>query len=178
MICICSASHALFGRRRQARVLHRRDLVTTTQLLKSARAEFRSAGDASGTSEVDEALIKIKADIVVQAIATAREVSTQPGGEGGGGGRGGNDYSCFVSGRAFFKPSLCFWVSPLFPIVPIIAVNNQPPDRRFFAIESGLRPRAAVDVGGASLFCRPGASRPRQTTRHAVHQVLLVLYAM
>lgn len=84
-ICICSATHALFRRRRQARVLHRRDLVTTTQLLKSARAEFRSAGDASGTSEVDEALIKIKADIVVQAIATAREVSTQPGGEGGGG---------------------------------------------------------------------------------------------
>lgn len=58
----------------QTRVLRRRDLVTAAQLLKSARVEFRSAGDSDGTAEVDAALIKIKVDIVVQAMGAAREV--------------------------------------------------------------------------------------------------------
>lgn len=65
----------------QGRVLHRRDLSTTSQLLESARAEFCAAGDASGASEVDETLIKIKADFVTEAMEMARKVS--------GGGRGG-----------------------------------------------------------------------------------------
>lgn len=71
----------------QSRVLHRRDLSTTAQLLASARAEFRAAGDASGASEADEALIKIKADIVMQAVEAARKVR---GGRGARAGRGGD----------------------------------------------------------------------------------------
>ncbi|CAM9356030.1 unnamed protein product [Ectocarpus sp. 4 AP-2014] len=42
-------------------------------LLESARAEFRAAGDASGASEVDETLIKIKADFVMEAMEIARK---------------------------------------------------------------------------------------------------------
>ncbi|CAM9656869.1 unnamed protein product, partial [Pylaiella littoralis] len=56
-----------------SRVLHRRDLSTTARLLASARAEFRAAGDLSGAFEADEALIKIKADMVMQAIEAARK---------------------------------------------------------------------------------------------------------
>lgn len=62
---------------RQTRVVHRRDLCTATQLLKSARAAFRAAGDANGIAEVDTTLIKIKADIVVQAVEDARKVSAR-----------------------------------------------------------------------------------------------------
>lgn len=50
--------------------------MTANQLLKSARVEFRSAGDSEGTAEVDAALIRIKVDIVVQAMGAAREVPT------------------------------------------------------------------------------------------------------
>ncbi|CAB1108970.1 unnamed protein product [Ectocarpus sp. CCAP 1310/34] len=60
----------------QSRVLHRLDLSTTSQLLESARAEFRAAGDASGASEVDETLIKIKADFVMEAMEMARKAET------------------------------------------------------------------------------------------------------
>ncbi|CAN0234177.1 unnamed protein product, partial [Scytosiphon promiscuus] len=42
-------------------------------LLGSARAEFLSAGDPKGASEVDEMLIKIKADIVMETIQSARK---------------------------------------------------------------------------------------------------------
>ena len=64
--------------------MHRRDLSTTAQLLASARAEFRAAGDVNGASEVDEALVKIKADIVMQAIEDARKVRGKgPGGKWG-----------------------------------------------------------------------------------------------
>lgn len=69
----------------QNRVLHRQDLSTTAQLLASARVEFRAAGDVNGASEADEALVKTKADIVMQAIEAARKV----GGRGAGGKRGG-----------------------------------------------------------------------------------------
>lgn len=58
----------------QPRVLQRRDLVTMAKLLKRARVEFCAAQDSDGTAEVDAALIKIKTDILVQAIDTARKV--------------------------------------------------------------------------------------------------------
>lgn len=48
--------------------------MAATQLLKSARAEFLSARDRDGSAQVDVALIKIKADIVVEAMGAAREV--------------------------------------------------------------------------------------------------------
>eukprot|EP00752_Nemacystus_decipiens_P006903 g6198.t4 len=57
----------------RGRVLHRRDLNTTAKLLASARAEFRAAGDVNGASEADEALVKIKADIVMEAMEAARK---------------------------------------------------------------------------------------------------------
>lgn len=61
----------------QDRVLSRRDLGTAAQILKSARDGYRAAGDAAGTSEVDAVLIKVKADIVMRAIETAREVGAR-----------------------------------------------------------------------------------------------------
>lgn len=60
----------------QDRVLSRRDLSAAAQILKSARDGFRAAGDAAGTSEVDAALLKVKADIVMRAIDAAREVGS------------------------------------------------------------------------------------------------------
>lgn len=66
-----------FFLRIQRRVVCRRDLSTAAQLLKSARAEFRAAGDVSGVSEVDAAMTKTKADIVVQAMGAAREVGSK-----------------------------------------------------------------------------------------------------
>ena len=61
----------------QDRVLSRRDISTAARILKSARDGFRAAGDAAGTSEVDAALVKVKADIVMCAIEAAREVGVR-----------------------------------------------------------------------------------------------------
>lgn len=78
ILFINSRHFALFntaaGTTVQGRVLHRRDLSTTAQLLAAARAEFHAAGDLNGASEADEALVKIKADIVMEAIEAARKV--------------------------------------------------------------------------------------------------------
>lgn len=56
------------------RVLQRRDLIAAAELIKSARAEFLSAEDNDGTAEVDATLVKIKADMVVEAMDIARKV--------------------------------------------------------------------------------------------------------
>lgn len=68
---------AVRDKSKQDRVLRRRDLSTAAQILKSARDGFRAAGDAVGTSEVDAALIKVKADVVMRAIDAAREVGAR-----------------------------------------------------------------------------------------------------